>query len=131
MDTLNDRPDKGEGSDHDSMKTLTSCTRMLSEKGFTTQFKAHGHGLESLDTHDMSLPEDVKIVDFYRFEGESDPSDNVILYAIETSDGEKGTLTDGYGAYYDQNVSEFINAVEAIQKKSAHKQDDEETPSAQ
>jgi len=125
MDTLNDRPNRGEGSDHDSMKTLTSCTRMLSEKGFEVQFKAHKHGLESLNTHEVFLPEDVKIVDFYRFEGESDPSDNVILYAIETSDGEKGTLTDAYGAYYDAKVSEFIKEVEEIQKRSAHKQEDE------
>src|SRR4051812_22088971 len=126
MDTLDDRPNKGEGSDNDSMKTLTSCTHMLSQKGFTAQFKAHGHGLESLDTHERFLPEDVKIVDFYRFEGESDPSDNVILYAIETSDGEKGTLTDAYGAYYDAKVSEFIKEVEEIQKRSAHKQEDEQ-----
>ena len=125
MNTQDDRPDKGEGSDHDSMKTLTSITNMLSEKGFEVQFKAHKHGLESLQTNEVFLPEDVKIVDFYRFEGESDPSDSVILYAIETSDGEKGTLTDAYGAYNDAKVSEFIKEVEEIEKRSSHKQDKE------
>jgi hypothetical protein len=125
MNPMDDRPDKGEGSDHDYMKTLSSCTRMLSQRGFETQFKAHRNGLESLNTHEMYGPQDVKIVDFYRFEGESDPSDNVILYAIETSEGEKGTLTDAYGAYYDAKVSEFIKEVEEIQKRSAHKQDEE------
>lgn len=122
MDTMNeqdDRPDKGEGSDHDSMKTLAACTHMLSTKGYQTQFKAHKHGLESLDTHQVFLPQDVKIINFYRFEGESDPSDNAILYAIETCDGEKGTLTDAYGPYSDAKVSEFINEVEEIQKRAA------------
>lgn len=124
LDERDDRPDKGEGSDHDSMKTLTSCTHMLSQKGFKAQFKALKNGLESLDTHEVFQPEDIKIVDFYRFEGESDPSDNVILYAIETNSGERGTLTDAYGAYYDAKVSEFIKEVEDIQKQSAHKQEE-------
>lgn len=119
MKQADDKPDKGEGSDSDSMKTLTSCTKMLAEKGFGTQFKAHDHGLESLDTHEVFLPEDVKIVNFYRFEGESDPSDSAILYAIETGSGEKGTLTDAYGTYTDLQVSDFIKEVENIQKMAA------------
>lgn len=123
MDT---RPEHGEGSDFDSMKTLTSATKMLEEKGFTTQFKAHTNALESLDTHETFSPENIKIVDYYRFEGESDPSDNSVLYAIETSSGEKGTLTDAYGAYQDAKVSNFIKEVEDIQKRSAHKQEGEE-----
>jgi hypothetical protein len=126
MNPMDDRPDKGEGSDHDYMKTLSSCTRMLAEKGFETQFKAHKGGLESLETHEMYGPQDVKIVNFYRFEGESDPSDNVILYAIETNAGEKGTLTDAYGAYYDAKVSEFIKEVEEIQKLSLNTQEENE-----
>jgi hypothetical protein len=126
MNPMDDRPDKGEGSDHDYMKTLSSCTRMLAGKGFETQFKAHKSGLESLETHEMYGPQDVKIVNFYRFEGESDPSDNVILYAIETNGGEKGTLTDAYGAYYDAKVSEFIKEVEEIQKLSLNTQEENE-----
>lgn len=115
-----DRPDKGEGSDHDSMKTLSSCTRKLSEEGYTAQFKASKEGLESLDTHQVFSPEDVRIVNFYRFEGESDPSDNAILYAVETNTGEKGTLTDAYGVYTDLKVSEFVKKVEDIMKSNAH-----------
>lgn len=117
----------GEGSDFDSMKTLTSLTLKLSKDGFKAQFKAHKSGLESLDTHTMYKPEEVKIVDFYRFEGESDPSDNVILYAIETSEGEKGTLTDAYGAYQDEKVSAFIRQVEDLHKVNAGEKHDPET----
>ena len=74
-----DRPDKGEGSDSDSMKTLSSTTIKLSQEGYITQFKALKTGLESLETHEVFSPEEVKIINFYRFEGESDPSDNAIL----------------------------------------------------
>lgn len=116
MNEDDDRPDKGEGSDHDSMKTLSSCTRKLSQNGYATQFKALKNGLESLETHDVFAPEEVKIINFYRFEGESDPSDNAILYVVETNSGEKGTLTDAYGVYTDPKVSEFVKQVEEIQK---------------
>jgi|GEM_PF-581981 len=115
-----DRPDKGEGSDHDSMKTLSSTTRKLSENGYVTQFKASKDGLESLETHKVFAPDEVKIINFYRFEGESDPSDSAILYVVETSTGEKGTLTDAYGVYTDQKVSEFVQQVEEIQKANTN-----------
>jgi len=115
-----DRPDKGEGSDHDSMKTLSSTTHKLSQDGYHTQFKASKSGLESLETHEVFKPDEVKIINFYRFEGESDPSDSAILYVIETSTGEKGTLTDAYGVYTDQKVSEFVQQVEEIQKASTN-----------
>lgn len=117
MDTV---PTKGEGSEHDSMKTLASCINLLYKAGYVTQFKALNVGIQSLDTQIVFLPEDVKINNFYRFEGESDPSDNSILYAVETSSGEKGTLVDGYGIYFNAKVSEFVKEVEEI-KKRAHK----------
>ena len=99
------------------MKTMVSCTNMLSKLGFTTQFKAFKAGLKSLDSDRVYAPNEVYIVNFYRFEGESDPAENSILYAIETTDGEKGTLTDAYGMYNDAHVTNFIKQVEEIQKK--------------
>ena len=104
-------------SDKVEMKTLVSCTNMLNKKGFTTQFKAFKAGLKSLDTERVYAPNEINIVNFYRFEGESDPAENSILYAIETSEGEKGTLTDAYGMYNDAHVTNFIKQVEEIQKK--------------
>ncbi|MCH5718744.1 hypothetical protein [Niabella hibiscisoli] len=62
-------------------------------------------------------PTEVSIDDFYRFEGESDPADNAILYLISTADGSKGTLIDAYGAYDDANASNFIRQVTDIQKQ--------------
>lgn len=118
METDENAPAKGEGSDHDSMKTLASCINMLYKQGYTVQFKARDAGIQSLETEIIFLPEDVKINNFYRFEGESDPSDSSILYAIETKSGEKGTLTDGYGMYYNAKISEFIKEVEEIHKRS-------------
>jgi hypothetical protein len=62
------------------------------------------------------LPEEIQVVNFYRFEGESDPDDNAILYIIETVDGTKGTLVDSYGTYNDSRISNFMKNVETIKK---------------
>jgi hypothetical protein len=59
----------------------------------------------------------VKIVNFYRFEGVSDPGDMTVLYVIETNDGVKGTLADGYGPYASEDASKFITKVTEIQKQ--------------
>jgi len=99
------------------MKTLVSCLNSLVKSGFETQFKANKSGLKSLSTEKMYKPEQVKVLSFYRFEGESDPADNSIVYAIETSDGERGTLIDAYGPYSDTNVTNFMREVEEIEKK--------------
>ena len=56
-------------------------------------------------------PHQVLIADHRRFEGVSDPSDSSVVYAIETEDGIKGTLVDGYNAYADPAVGEFVRAV--------------------
>lgn len=108
---------KNKDSDKTHMKTLVSCLNSLIASGFEGQFKAVKNGLKSLTTEKIYKPEEVKILNFYRFEGESDPADNSILYAIETADGERGTLTDAYGPYSDTNVTNFINQVEEVEKK--------------
>ena len=99
------------------MKTLVSCLNSLLASGFETQFKALIIGLKSLATDKIYKADQVKVLNFYRFEGESDPSDNSILYAIETMDGERGTLIDAYGPYSDTNVTNFMQQVEEIEKK--------------
>ena len=99
------------------MKSLQGCLAKMLSTGFTDDFKAIDEGLKSLRTNKVYAPEEVKIVNFYRFEGASDPDDMSILYAIETNDGLKGTLVDAYGPYASPEVNQFILAVENINKK--------------
>lgn len=40
---------------------------------------------------------DFEIVEVFRFEGNTDPSDEAIVYAIESVKGTKGILVSGYG----------------------------------
>jgi hypothetical protein len=100
------------------MKTLATCVNKLVLDGYTEDFKASENGLLSLKNEKIYSPEEVRIVNFFRFEGASDPADNSILYAIETNDGVKGTLVDAYGPYADTKVNKFIEQVEGITKKT-------------
>jgi hypothetical protein len=100
------------------MKTLSEESNKATKMGFTESFKIVGKGLTMETEEKFYSPEQVKITNFYRFEGYSDPMDNAILYLIETDDNVKGTLIDAYGAYADARVSKFVKDVEDIQKKA-------------
>ncbi|MBC8034637.1 MAG: hypothetical protein H7Y03_10855 [Chitinophagaceae bacterium] len=59
-------------------------------------------------------PEELKIIKTYRFEGESDPSDSIVLYIIEANDGLIGYSLDAYGAYSnhdDEQYDDFIRKI--------------------
>jgi hypothetical protein len=101
----------------EDMKTLASCLNKLMLDGYDQDFKVNEKGIFSMQTEKKYRPEDIHVVNFYRFEGASDPGDNSILYAIETSDGAKGTLTDAYGPYAEPLVTAFMKKVEDVNKK--------------
>ena len=102
----------------EDMKTLASCINKLMLDGYEKDFKVTEEGLCGVHENECYQPEEVHIVNFYRFEGASDPADNSILYAIETNDGTKGVLTDAFGPYADVNVDSFIKRVRDINKKT-------------
>lgn len=98
------------------MKPLVKVLGELNNAGYRTQFKATAIGLLSLSSLNMFKANEIKVKHFYRYEGESDPSDSSILYAIETKDGEKGTLIDGYGIASDTLVTDYMANVANIHK---------------
>ena len=104
----------------DEMKTLAAVLNKIVKDGYEENFKVTDMGLQSLETEKIYKPDQVHIVNFFRFEGASDPSDSAILYVIETTDGAKGSLTDAYGMYADPEIDKFIKEVENISKKHAH-----------
>lgn len=101
----------------EEMTTLTGCMNSLMKRGFTENFLARENGIEAPSNKKLYAPDKVKILNFYRFEGDSDPADNSILYAVETHDGLRGLLVDSYGPMASKLVSSFIKQVEEIEKK--------------
>ena len=86
-------------------------------RGYAENFKVNARGLTTADEKVVYAPQDIRITNFYRFEGNSNPDDNSILYLIETDDSKRGTLVDAYGAYADTAITNFIRQVTDIQKK--------------
>lgn len=99
------------------MPTLAEAINDAISKGYKEDFKVEAKGLTTQESDKFYAADQLKIANFYRFEGWSAPEDNCILYLIETEDGRKGTLIDAYGAYADARLSGFIREVEDIQKK--------------
>lgn len=91
-----------------SYNTLSEAINESQKKGYDIDFNLAENLLESKELKQKWRPEELTVVKFYRFEGESNPADNSILYLIETKDGKRGTLVDSYGAQRSTISSEMI-----------------------
>ena len=81
------------------------------EDGYVSSFHIKEGKLINNETKNEYTPKDVKIVAEHRYEGMSNPSDMSILYVIETSKDEKGTVLLGYGPNADLDAAEFFNNI--------------------
>lgn len=90
------------------MTPLSQVMNKLAAKGYSEEFviKQEGAYLGHQESP-IYQPQDLTIVRNYRFEGESDPADMSVLYAIETKDGKKGFLLNAYGTYSDQDTADY------------------------
>ena len=91
--------------------TLADVIANLAARGFTDQFRISGDRLRSIQSGKLYTPGDLRLVDFHRFEGVSDPDDMAIVYALETRGGVRGTLTDAFGVYAEPGVGAFMEQV--------------------
>jgi hypothetical protein len=100
--------------DKEEERSLMNVENKLTKDGFTQDFFVADGRLKTMGTNtDKSYgPEEITIVDFYRFEGESNPDDASILYALETNDGVRGTISSAYNVYADSDTLEFFTKVE-------------------
>ncbi|HYF68048.1 MAG TPA: hypothetical protein VD884_07925 [Ohtaekwangia sp.] len=93
------------------MRDMTQQMNHMLHLGYDKNFKVVPEGLQLLETSQVYQPSDLLIVNYFRYEGISDPEDNSILYIIETNDGQKGTLLDAYGMYSDPLIEKFMKNV--------------------
>jgi len=102
--------------DKKELTTQVKIEARLNEEGFTKDFRVTEGRLCNYDDDKTYSPEEVKIIDFFRFEGESNPDDMAILYAIECNDGTKGTISNSYGPLADSDIDAFLVQVEDLGK---------------
>jgi hypothetical protein len=86
--------------------TVTEAIEKLKEQGYTLDLNLNGDKLES---DGQSFPvADFEITDLYRYEGQSDPADEAVVYALISAEGLKGVLVTGYGNSMDEQSVEAL-----------------------
>jgi|SRR5215831_8022351 len=88
--------------------TVTEAVNGLKERGYTIDFAMEFDRIVCNKTPLALKPEDFEITEVYRFEGESNPDDEAIVYAIESTKGEKGILVNGFGISADTASNEIV-----------------------
>ena len=92
-----------------SYETVSESLTDLKLRGFTTDFNLAFDNIKCSDTGVCLLPSQFEIVEHYRFEGNSDPGDEAVVYAVASKDHSmKGVLVSAYGAYSEQVSDEMI-----------------------
>lgn len=86
--------------------TVTEAINQLKEEGFTIDFNLENNCIACHS--DKFNADEFDIVDVYRYEGNSDPADEAVVYAIESKTGLKGYLVMGYGMYSDNMSTEIL-----------------------
>ena len=94
-----------------SYSTLTEALQDLTRRGFSDNFTVEEEGLRSTATGNLLHSYDVTSVEYHRFEGESDPADMSVVYALECKDGSRGIVIDAYGTYADPVIGNFLKNV--------------------
>ena len=91
------------------MEDLAHAVERLTAAGFRDDFRAERGGLRAVRTGRIHDPESLVVEEIVRFEGESDPADEVVVYALESgSHDTKGTYVVTYGTYVDPLDAEMV-----------------------
>jgi hypothetical protein len=85
--------------------TVTAAVNGLKQRGYKKDFNLEENYL--VCNEDKYHPGDFEITEVYRYEGNSDPADEAVVYAIEGKNGEKGVLVNGYGVSADEMSDEM------------------------
>ncbi len=96
--------------------TLTEAIEGMRENGYVLDFNIAFDKIQCAQNGLCLNPDQFEITDYFRFEGNTDPADEAILFAIESKSGDiKGLLVDGYGTSSESASDELIH------KLSIHK----------
>lgn len=100
-------------------ETVTEAVNDLISRGFTHDFIIND-GLDCIICQKKELtlsPDDFHIDEIYRFEGQTDPGDEMIVYAISSKKFDiKGTIINSFGVYADCKIDKLIEKI-SIQNK--------------
>ncbi len=93
------------------MHTLSDTLHELEQRGFKDSFEQDGAALRSTESGRRYDPADITVLEVYRFEGDSDPDDMSVVYAVRTRDGTQGTILDAFGTYGGASLGELVRGI--------------------
>lgn len=93
--------------------TLYGTMDELRKQGYVEDFNLKQNCLECRNGEFKVFADDFKVDSFYRFEGDSNPSDAAILYAISSDRHQlKGLLVNAYGIYSEPITDEMMKKLD-------------------
>ena len=99
-----------------SFDTMTAALSDLKQRGYTVDFNIAFDKIICSRNEILLKPEEFEIAEVYRFEGDTDPGDENVVYAVESKTGKvKGVFASAYGTYAEAISNDMI------QKLSMHK----------
>lgn len=81
--------------------SVSKALEDLYKKGFATDFNLQEENIKD-------NPHQFEIVHIYRYEGNSDPDDEAVVYGIKSSSGEKGVFVAGFSANSQSDAAEVL-----------------------
>ena len=91
-----------------SYDTLSEAVNGLKQRGYTIDFNVVADKLVAHHSPVSLSPEEFEIAEVYRFEGETDPADEAVVYAIESKHNLKGVLVNSYGPDADATSAALV-----------------------
>lgn len=89
--------------------TLLDAINSLRKQGYSKDFNLHADSISCIEEDIKLHPEDFVVEKYFRFEGETDPAEESVIYAISSKDGKvKGLLINAYGIYGDTISNEIM-----------------------
>ncbi|QXC59476.1 hypothetical protein KSP35_13835 [Aquihabitans sp. G128] len=93
----------------DSPDTVTDAVKLLAAEGYGEDFELVGGVLQWGDRQATCTVGDVQVERLYRFEGPSDPGDEMIVFGLyDPASDTRGTLASGFGPSADPEVLDHL-----------------------
>ncbi|MEG1589764.1 hypothetical protein [Chryseobacterium sp.] len=100
---------------NDQMTTLSQVMETLRKRGIHKEFRMNEESQMKYDNSEKNyIPDELVILKTYRFEGDSNPDDNVALYVLQDNEKNLGIIIDSYGADSNYPGEEFDTFLRAI-----------------
>ncbi len=86
-----------DAASNNELETSLHAQKRLAADGFTRVFSLEDDAVVDLESKASYRPEDVEIISTHRNEGDTDPGDESVVFALRAPDGARGVLATNYG----------------------------------